>query len=402
MNLPWTRHRRAVAALTVTILTVTLAACGAAERTSEAGSADGAINVDVDADAVLDAAYDGVVSEPPADGPAAATGKTIWFSNCLGFEGCARFGDGFKEAAESLGWTVKEVDNENTPSKSIDIIRQAIAADADAVVDTLSDCPNIRAGLEAAKKAGMPVITYAGLDCDNESFGGDGEPLYAAPLTLGEYADTLDYYRGQGAADAEYILALAVARELEAPSILQTRNENQLFQKARAEGFAAKVEELCPECPLEPLNFTTEQLVAGKGQQVYKSGMLRHPDANILYYANDAFLAPGLQAALESNKGKFDIVCCGDGGQQGIANVRRSGEIAGVYTVNSAPLEMWGWGAVDVLNRVFAGEGADDVPGQANVSFYVDPEHNLPAEGEPVEVPFDYKSAYTELWAAGQ
>ncbi|MFE7444049.1 sugar ABC transporter substrate-binding protein [Streptomyces chartreusis] len=377
-------------------LTAAMTACGAAERTS--GANDTAGKITVDADAVLRAAYEGVVSKPPADGPPAATGKTIWFSNCLGFEGCARFGDGFKEAAASLGWTVKEVDNKNTPGKSIDVIRQAIAAHADAVVDTLSDCPNIRAGLEAAKKADLPVITYAGLDCDHPSFGRGGEPLYAAPLKLGQYADTLDYYRGQGAADAEYILALAVERKLEAPSILQTRNANQLFQKARAEGFAKKVKELCPKCTLEPLDFTTEQLVAGKGQQVYKSGMLRHPDSNILYYANDAFLAPGLQAALESNKGKFDIVCCGDGGKQGIANVRRSGELAGVYTVNSAPLEMWGWDAVDVLNRVFAGESRKDIPGEANVSFYVDPDHNLPAKGKPVKVPFDYKSAYTGLW----
>jgi ribose transport system substrate-binding protein len=362
---------------------------GAATKTSDAATA-----------ATLERAYEGIVDDPPAEGPVAQKGKTIWFSNCLGFEGCARFGDGVKAAAEVLGWTIKEVDNENNPSKSISIIRQAIAANADGVIDTLSDCPNIKSGLQAARAADVPVITYAGLDCDNPEFGG-GEPLYAAKFRLGDRDDALDYYSEQGARDAEFILALASERGIETPKILQVLNENQLFQRYRADGFRSKVAELCPDCRLEPLEFTTEQLVTGKGQQVFKTGMLRNPGMDVLYYTNDAFLAPGLQAAMESNKGKFAIICCGDGGQQGIANVRRSGELADVYAVNHAPVEMWGWGSLDIMNRVLAGEDPAEVPGQAHISFYVDPDHNLPPEGQPVKVPLDYEAAYTELWKTG-
>jgi ribose transport system substrate-binding protein len=400
MEQRWRDRVRATLAVLASIAAVlALTACGSDDDSGSDASAS-ANAPELDVDAVLERAYKGIIDEPPSEGPPAATDKTIWFSNCLGFEGCARFGDGLKAAAEVLGWTVKEVDNENNPSKSISIIRQAISANADAVVDTLSDCPNIKAGLEAAKEASLPVITYAGLDCNHPVFGGS-EPLYAAPFRLGERDDALDYYREQGARDAEYILAVAAQRGLEEPSILQTQNENQLFQKERAEGFREKVEELCPGCELEPLIFTTEQLVNGQAQQVFKSGILRNPDMDVLYYANDAFLAPGLQAAMEANRGEFEIICCGDGGQQGIANVRRSGELAGVYTINFAPVEMWGWGALDVLNRVFAGEKPEDIPGQGHVSFYVDPEHNLPPEGEPVEVPLDYQEAYTNLWKGG-
>ena len=222
----------------------------------------------------------------------------------------------------------------------------------------------------------MPVVTYAGLDCDNPEFG-SGEPLYAAPFKLGAREDALDYYASRARATPSSSSPGAQARHRDTP-ILQTQNENQLFQRVRAEGFKAKVVEVCPECKLEPLMFTTEQLVSGKGQQVFKSGILRNPRMDVLYYANDAFLVPGLQPALESNKGKFKIVCCGDGGKQGLANLRRSGELADVYAINAAPVTMWGWGALDVMNRALAGEQPADVPGQAHISFYADPEHNLP------------------------
>jgi ribose transport system substrate-binding protein len=350
---------------------------------------------------VLEAAFKGVVEQPPTSGPVAEKGKTIWFSNCLGFEGCARFGDGVKAAAKVLGWTIKEVDNEGTPSKSISNIRQAISAKADGVIDTLSDCPTIKAGLQAAKAAKIPVITYAGLDCDNPAFGG-GEALYAAPFKLGKRKDALEYYRDQGAQDAAFIVARARQDGIEKPKILQVRNENQLFNKNRAEGFEAKVKEVCPGCTVKPLEFTTEQLGTGKGQAVFKGGMLRNPGMDALYYTNDAFLAPGLQAALEANKGKFKVVCCGDGGKQGIANVRRSGDLAGTYVANAAPVEMWGWGALDVMNRVLAGVPAAEIPGEAQVSFYVDSDHNLPPAGQAVKVPFDYQSAYAALWKDGK
>jgi ribose transport system substrate-binding protein len=397
-------RRTVLAVMAVAALCVGTAACGSDDDDGAAAggsSAGSAARANLDVDRTLQNAYEGIVDEVPKSGPVAEEGKTIWFSNCLGFEGCARFGDGVKAAGEALGWTIKEVDNENNPSKSIAIIRQAISANADGVIDTLSDCPNIKAGLEAAKAGNVPVITYAGLDCDHPEFGG-GEPLYAAPFKLGDRDDALDYYREQGARDAEFIVALASERGIETPSVLQTQNENQLFQKVRAEGFREKMAEVCPECEVKPLEFTTEQLVSGKGQQVFKSGILRNPGMDVLYYANDAFLAPGLQPALEANKGRFKIVCCGDGGKQGIANVRRSGELADVYAVNAAPVTMWGWGALDVMNRALAGEKPEDIPGQGHVSFYVDPEHNLPAEGDEVDIPIDYTTEYAKLWSDGR
>jgi ribose transport system substrate-binding protein len=376
-----------------------LVACGDDDdgSSSSTGGSDTAGSGDTafDAKEILARNYEGVVEPAPKDGPEAAPNKTIWFSNCLGFEGCARFGAGLKEAGKVLGWTVKEVDNKNDPRTSISIMRQAVAAKADGIVDTLSDCPNVRTGLQAAKAAGIPVITYAGLDCDNPALGEGGEGLYAGHVRLGKAEDSLDYYRNQGMSDAEFILALASEKGIESPTIVTALPQGQLFQDARAEGFASKVEELCPDCEVAPIKFNVQQAVA-KGQQIFRSGILQNPGAEIFYYGNDAFLPLGIQAALQANKGKFKILCCGDGGELSTGNVRDN-ELAETVAANFAPLEMWGWDTLDVMNRLLSGATKDEIPAQANVTYYFDKEHNLPASG-PVEIPYDYHEAFGSIW----
>jgi ribose transport system substrate-binding protein len=393
----WSTLGVAVAALA---LAGGVAACGSSDggsntATTAAVSSGGDDAAKLDASAVLARDYKGVIEPAPSSGPAAAPGKTIWFSNCVAFEGCARFGGGLLKAAKVLGWKVKVVDNKNDPRTSIAIIRQAVAAKADGVIDTLSDCPNIKSGLQVAKAAKIPVVTYAGLDCDNPALGKGGESLYPGHVRLGKAADSLDYYRNQGAADAEFILALAQKKGIASPTIVTALPQGQLFQNARQQGLEDKVRELCADCKVKRIRFTVQQAVA-KGQQIIKSGILQNPGAQVFYYGNDAFLPLGIQAALQANKGKFKIICCGDGGKLSTANVR-AGDLAETVAGNFAPLEMWAWDTMDVMNRLLAGQAGDEIPAEPNVTYYFDKEHNLPASG-PVAVPYDYVKAFTSVW----
>lgn len=59
------------------------------------------------------------------------------------------------------------------------------------------------------------------------------------------------------------------------------------------------------------------------------------------------------------------------------------------------------WAAMDNLNRYFHNEPA--VP-QGSGFVLVDGEHDalLPPAGEPVQTEIDFRSAYRELWGAGQ
>jgi hypothetical protein len=49
------------------------------------------------------------------------------------------------------------------------------------------------------------------------------------------------------------------------------------------------------------------------------------------------------------------------------------------------------------MNRLLSGATKDEIPAQANVTYYFDKEHNLPASG-PVEVPYDYREAFSSIW----
>lgn len=397
------RWHLASAALATVALAGGMAACGSSGGSSSTSSSTAASTSTAkaggagafDPDAVLARDDKGVIEPAPTSGPAAAKGKTIWFSNCVAFEGCARFADGVAQAAKVLGWKVKTIDNKADPQTSINIIRQAVAAKADGVIDTLSDCPTIKTGLEVAKAAKVPVLTYAGLDCDNPALGKGGPSLFAGHVRLGKAADSLEYYRNQGASDAEYILALAAKQNITSPTIVSALPQGQLFQNARQDGLDARVAELCPKCKVKRIKFTVAQAVA-KGQQIIKSGILQNPGAQVFYYGNDAFLPLGIQAALQANKGKFKIICCGDGGKQTTQNVR-DGSLAGTVAGNFAPLEMWAWDTMDVMNRLLAGEASSSIPPEPNVTFYFDKEHNLPTSG-PVQVPYDYVKAFTSVW----
>ena len=81
--------------------------------------------------------------------------------------------------------------------------------------------------------------------------------------------------------------------------------------------------------------FTTSSSSPVKASRCSRAASCATRESNVCYYANDAFLAPACNRA-GANKGKFAIVCCGDGGE-GLANLRRSGELADVYAMNAAP-----------------------------------------------------------------
>lgn len=346
--------------------------------------------------------FNGELSDPvPTEGPKAESGKTIWFSNCQAYVGCQRFAEGVESAAEVLGWKLHVVDDKADPTTGISIIKQAVSAKADGIIETLFDCPTIKSGLQAAKSAGIPVVTIAGLDCNEPVFGEGGEALFGAPVLFGEDESPLDFYIEQGKRDAEFVLALAKSYGVEDPSVLQVKNEDQVFQKERHAAFDEEMEAQCPECKITPLTFTVPDTANGKAEQIFKSGMLANPNTDVLYFSNDAWLPTGLQAALEANRGKFKFLCCGDSSGQQIANVRADNLATDAVAANYQPFQLAGWDTMDVLNRLFNGETAAEIPGEANVVFYIDKEHNLPAPEEPVKIPLNYEPQFTELWQTG-
>jgi ribose transport system substrate-binding protein len=383
------RKRTALLIASTLVAALALAGCGAA-----GGSTSKDAKIDLDSAAVLKAAFDGSSQPPPTTGPAAVPGKTVWILSCLAYEGCQRITNGMTDAAKLLGWTTRVVDTKADPNLTISAMRDAITAGADAIVEIPMDCPVLKSGLLAAKDAGVPVVAYGGLDCDNPVFKG-GDPLFAANVQfVGK--DWADWYGKLGTSDADVVLAEAMAKGIKQPKIIQVRNDDQALQHEHSQAFEDEIKAKCTGCKVYPLSFTVPQLGGGKGPQIFKSGILAHPDANILYYHGDAWLPAGLQAALSSaKKGQFQVICCGDGGQAGLENIRN-----GTATAIDAYASRWaGFAVMDTVNRVLAGE--TPFPSEGGEILYVDKDHNLPAEGDYVTGNYDYESDYKKIWNVG-
>ena len=389
----------AALALLALATALSIAACGSSSdggSSSSAGTtAGGGGGIGVNAAQVLKENFAGVVEKGPTSGPKAQTGKNVWLLSCLEFEGCQRISNGMTEAAKALGWNLHVVNTKADPNLTIAAIRQAISAHADGIIELPIDCPLIKSGLLAAKAAGVPVVAYGGLDCDNPVFHG-GQPLFAADVEFNG-KDWAQFYGKTGEKDAEVVLALAKEQGISDPKIIQVRNDDQALQHEHSERFAKTIEAKCPECSLYPLSFTIPQLGEGKGPEIFKSGMLAHPDADVLYYHASAWLPSGLQAAILGAGHQFEVICCGDGGQGDFQNIRD--ELAPAYAADAYPSYWAGWAVLDVLNRVFAGE--TKMPYEGGESLFVDKAHNLPEPEQFANGSYNFKAPYEKVWNGG-
>jgi ribose transport system substrate-binding protein len=73
-----------------------------------------------------------------------------------------RYINGAKKAAEELGWEVSVVDAAGSADQANAAIQNFAQRNAHAIVDLVFPASSIGAGLDAAKQAGIPVVTWGG------------------------------------------------------------------------------------------------------------------------------------------------------------------------------------------------------------------------------------------------
>jgi ribose transport system substrate-binding protein len=346
------------------------------------------------ADATLKKLYAGVFQPPPTGGPKAVSGKHIYIVSCgQQFPTCATYVRSVQDAAKVLGWQSTVVDGKGQGSTFNAGVKQAVSARADAVVTVSFDCPAIKSSLLAAKAAKVPVFNYAGLDCDDASFG-SGQALFAASLdTMGSTKIT-DYYSARGKGNADYIAARLEAAGKTDGKVLAMESIDQAGHKAGWQAFEQELKAKCPGCSLKRVTFTVAQ-VPNPAAQNWKTQIQANPDADAVAFDTNGWLAGGLTAALKISPNKDLIVCCGDSGDSDSLQVVRDGTIT---ATNVWPLEYDGWAMADSVNRFLSGVPADKLPNQGGGFFYVDKDHGLPADGQGAKIPFDFKAARTKTW----
>lgn len=334
----------------------------------------------------LQAGYDGTaMQEPTRTGPVAQPGKNVWVISCgQSYQACSILASSFTDAAKQLGWNTNLVDSKADPSVATSLIKQAAAARVDGIALFSLDCPGINSGLKEARAAGIPVVQYTSIDCDDPAFGG-GEELFTASLNVMGSTKVADYYRAWGGARAEYLAALLGGQG----KVLEIHETSQRPHAYSHEGFIDQMKISCPACEIVDVPFTFSQ-VPKEATAVWNSALLQNKDAAAVSFSIDSLMGLGLQSALQQS-GFRGITAGGEGLNLDLVREGRQ------TSETPVPYELASWGLANTLNRVFAGEDPKSLPSEGGGWVFLDKDHNLPAEGN-WEPSFDFKNIYTSMW----
>ncbi len=311
----------------------------------------------------------------PLDGPP-ATGKQIAYLNC-GVPACVALGKSLEQAAQQVGWKVKDIPQGLTP-ESVKAAWGQVARDTpDAVVATGGFPTEIYADeLATLQKDGGVLVSVADVAEPQPDTG------FIAAVAGAERA------QAAGRRMADWAVAEADGRA----HVQMINIPGFPIVQMQFDAFSARLKETCPDCTMTtydaPLSSLGETLPGEIAQQLRKN-----PDANVLVLGSGD-MAVGLPAALASAGISDPPPTITQGQTPEIAQVLASGGLAAIYgqEVNEVM-----WRAVDALLRHF-GDVAGRVGLQRLVAEWIVTADDLPTTAEPFPLVADYEAQYRALW----
>lgn len=386
MSMGSRRRSSAVLCLSVSVFT---AACGASDRVASPAPAPASATGDTSAVAearqkVADTRAGKEFESPPASAPKAQPGKKIWgVAYSLDAPGGREFAEAAKEVGKMFGWHVTITDGAYTPSKAVNLIRQAIAADADGLLQYSIDCASTQSALKDAKKAGIKIVALEGVDCNDA--GGTGDQLfdYNVPYKHGVYLDwtiALAVAQAQWTIDASdgHAVGMYLNQTDSAFGPINTRAYNDELKKCAG----------CGE-PV-PVDFTGADIGTTLQQKV-ATALLKHPDVDVVAAPYDALVTGGVAAAVRQAGRKVKLIAME--GQEATLDLIRSGAVDA--TVGLSP-EWEAYAGMDNLNRLLNGEAGKP----SGLGFgLVDGKNIAQQQADRSYVPpIDFKAAYRKAW----
>jgi ribose transport system substrate-binding protein len=327
------------------------------------------------AKALVESASKPQIGLPPESGPPIVPGKTIVIIPCaMGAEGCARMARGAEQAAALIGWKSLLIDGAGDPSQMANAIRRAVSIKADGIALAAIDGRTVLGALKEARAAGLKIVSTSGYN--------DEDVFQAMDPTPESFVDD-----GYKVAASAYLMANGRLHALE-----MTDNEFASV-RSRMEGvhkFISDCEAAGGDCKmLASDNYLVADLTTRVPQQAVAL-VRRYPDYDYLFAAYDAglnFMIQGLHAAGLDTKGAGASF---DANVANLDNIRKGGyERVSV----GQPMEWFGYGLVDQLNRIFAGAPLVE----ENFTSKVLVKDNLPASGAWAG-DVDFRAAYKKAW----
>jgi ribose transport system substrate-binding protein len=364
------QSRSSAIALTTALL-VLLAACGSTDSSSDSG-ADPAKGASLPAEAAtrVEEALKPVSTFPgPEQAIAPAPGKKVTVITCSPAEQCVRVATGAQAAGEILGWDVTVVDGKGQPTEWNAAMSSALAGGADAIMLSAVPPALVGAGLEAAKKANVPVIYALGQD-----------PQGADALVTPDRAEhgrlVADYIAGETGGSGKVLLL----RDKEFPDL-----------EAMGDSFKDELGSVCPGCSIQAEEAFTLGGMAQEVPTIVQTAMQSHPDIDYVFAPYDAvttFVTQGIRAA------SHDLVpIIATGGDASTIKAIASGDQTASVGV---PAEWIGFQSIDAIARIFDGQPVPETP--VVTGLVVKDNLSALAPDGTYDGGFDYEAAYTKLW----
>jgi ribose transport system substrate-binding protein len=392
--------RMTAAAVALVAALTMIAACSSASSTSSSGTtpatgsasaASSTSGVPAAVTALLDQGYKGTFKPPPASGPKAAAGKSVWVISCGQVAAsCAEIAGAAMQAGKALGWKMTLFDGKLDPTLYSQGILQAIANHANGIFTVAVDCAIARSPLQQAKKAGIYTVGVSNFDC-NDPLADTGSPLYS---TYVKYTGINGY--GTTYADwKKYNAAWIIAKTEGKAKVINSYSPGYLVAEYQNKGFMEEMK-LCSGCSIvSSLGITATDQAGTGAQQKMQAAITQNPQVNAVQVGVSGWFGRFANAAIKST-GRTNLVVAGDEcDNAAIAAIKGSGPqqmcVARDFGWES-------WAAMDELNRQFASPGS--APIDEGLGFQVvDKTHNLPS-GSSWTAPINYQAAYLKIWQA--
>jgi ribose transport system substrate-binding protein len=377
-----------VALLTIVVIIVGIVAgCGSSDDGAETGGAGTGAGVSR-AKEIVAAAKEPTTKGPdlpPVDiGGSLKGDRIVLVSGGLSYPFSQTFLGGMEEAAAALGMTVAATDAAGDPSKASALIDRAISRRASAIVLQGIDPIAVKAAIQGAKSAEIPVVGAAvastgPMPTEIASTGIDALVDYNTVPVVKALAA---YVVADAGPDTEVGLISA-----------STFRVSPIF----VNGFNDGLRELCPSCTVKTGDSPLPQWQSGLPSLT--STMIRsNPDMEYLIASTDAMVASMKPALISAGaQGKVKIASI----NASLPDMKAIASDDGVEVANvGVPVAWHGWATVDQVGRLLSGAEPVLDPGLPYRLFDASNIGSIDLS-KPESTwygPFDYQQFYRDLW----
>jgi ribose transport system substrate-binding protein len=303
--------------------------------------------------------------------------RVFWLEGNNG--GAAPITPGFRAATAALGWTLTTLSYDPAdPQSASSALQQAVSQKADFIASSGLEAALLGEGLEAAKKARIPVFQIATLDEAGEAANG----IYAV-------VNRSEQIRSNMAGMAAYTVAESGA----GAKVLNVTLPDYKILATAADDYRDSLKKACTGCTYDQLGISLQEFVSGGVPSQVVSYLQTHADVNYLMLSLGA-LSTGVDQALETAglKQRVKVI----GAAPALANVQNlidGKESAWILL----PEALQAWYVVDAMARFSLGMDLGPIQ-NANLPVEIWTSSNVPKPAHEYDGPADYAATWKALW----